>query len=129
MVIAAAIAATAVAGCSSDGDSDRLTRFGSGTEFTADEQEVVDVAVKYMTAINTGDVETAYDLTCASLKPYFSDDAETDPLDDPVRIDQVTAVTFESGTASVEVWMSREHQPSEMTEAVFVDEDGWKLCR
>ena len=97
-------------------------------EFTADEQQVVDVAEAYMTALNDGDVAQARELSCAALRPFFAPDAAEEPLEDPIVIDEIASVTFEGDTALVELWLSTPFKPSEMVEAVFVDEDGWRLC-
>lgn len=96
--------------------------------FTADEQAVVDVAEAYMAALNDGDVGEARELSCAAMRPFFAPDANTEPLADPISIDEVVSVRFEGDTALVELWLSTPFQPSQRTEAVFVDEDGWRLC-
>lgn len=97
-------------------------------EFTDDEQKVVDVAEAYMAALNDGDVAEARELSCAALRPFFAPDATEEPLEDPIVIDEIVSVTFEGDTALAELWLSTPFKPSEMVEAVFVDEDGWRLC-
>jgi len=99
-----------------------------GREFTGDEQKVVDVAEAYMAALNDGDVAEARELSCAALRPFFAPDASEEPLEDPIVIDEIVSVTFEGDTAMAELWLSTPFKPSEMVEAVFVDEDGWRLC-
>lgn len=99
-----------------------------GREFTGDEQKVVDVAKAYMAALNDGDVAEARELSCAALRPFFAPDASEEPLEDPIVIDEIVSVTFEGDTAMAELWLSTPFKPSEMVEAVFVDEDGWRLC-
>lgn len=101
---------------------------GDDSGFTADQQAVVDAAEAYMAALNDGDVGQARELSCAAMQPFFAPDASTEPLEDPIVIDDVVSVTFEGDTALVELWLSTPFQPSQRTEAVFVDEDGWRLC-
>src|SRR5699024_6413233 len=70
----------------------------------------------------------ARELSCAALRPFFAPDASEEPLEDPIVIDEIVSVTFEGDTAMAELWLSTPFKPSEMVEAGFAAEDGWRLC-
>ena len=110
-IAVAALAAAVLGGCAGTGD-------GAGHDDEADPAPIVAAVTAVIDASNAEDADAFRALVCRAEVGRFTDLTDADPVDDPVRLADVTVVAQGTDSASAEVVLATGEGAGEITQVI-----------